>query len=645
MEDISAQSIQIVQRRSGSAAPARARHLERMTARWASLPASAWLGLTFLTTYVIFFELYTQTTSRLAVKAPSVATDLATVLSYLAPVLLIEVATGGRIRKALFAFYFGLHLLVDGAFLGTYGHLDYAFVRDNLAEAVSGVGAGMILKAFPIPVYCMLAVESVLLVLFLRLRRPAREAARPRARLVVALSAAAVLVAAATGQLRTRDALLAFGHSVVPYYAKNLRMAEARSATPGSYPLVHSASLSVLPDDVVGAIPADRPNVILVLLESFSAVYVGKIAPDGAPYTPTMDGLIATNLSAGRFYGNSIQTCHGHFATLCSLVPSYRKKEAYISPLSLECLPDVLRHEGYSTALYSGEHAENFDGIDEFGARLGFEETKNAAPSSLDDEERAHVWGWGLQDDLFYAWAMRNVTARRDAKKPFFVTLAPVSNHYPFDEEPGREPIAGEPTDARGVYTSSLRAADRRLARLFELLDETGLAKNTLVVVTGDHSFPADEHGSHYNERGFYEESFRTPLVMVWPGHLPGRQLDGAAFSQIDIAPTVLDLLRIQPSTPFQGRSVFASGPRFLPLVQPYDGQYLGAISWPWKYREHALTGEARVVDLEADPSESNPLDPSVAPPAIAQRLHADVERIHLSQSLLLSNEIWPVAP
>ncbi len=609
------------------------------------VPTGAWLCVAFVVAYLFLFEVYSGATFHESEKLGSVTRDVFTILPYLAPIILIEAATRGRLRKALVAVYLALHALVDLAEITARGQLDFAFLRDNFAEASSNAGAAMMVGVIPMPVRVLVAMELVVIALFVW-REPAPRSVLAtmagRARVALGAAAALLFLLAFVGRIPSRDSITNFGNSMAQYYGKNQRMADARARTPGLYPLVHRDPVLAPPEGVLPATTAaERPNIVVIMMESFSAEYLGKIAPDGQPYTPTLNGLYARGLSAPRFYGNSIQTCHGHFSTLCSLAPSYRKKETYIEPLTLDCLPTILRRQGYTTSLYAGDESEHFDGIDEFGVRLGFEDTHTAAPIAITPEEQAHVWGWGLEDDYFYAWALRNVLARRDPARPFFVALAPVSNHYPFNEEPGRADMPGEPTPARAAYTASLRASDVRLARFFELLVEKDLAKSTLVVVTGDHSFPADEHGSHWNERGFYEESFRVPLAMVWPGHLSPRVLEGA-FSQIDIAPTILDLVGIHEDVPFVGRSVLAPGPRFVPLVQPYDGQYLGAVAWPWKYREHGLTGEARVIDLASDPMELRPLPTSAAPPAVVLKLKADVDRIHLNQALLQSNQVWP---
>ena len=92
MEEYSAPNVQILPYRPGCAAtaPVWRSQDERASAHGSSVPSSLWLGVVLTTAYVIFYELYTQATSRLAVKAPSIAVDLATFASYLAPVLVIQ---------------------------------------------------------------------------------------------------------------------------------------------------------------------------------------------------------------------------------------------------------------------------------------------------------------------------------------------------------------------------------------------------------------------------------------------------------------------------------------------------------------------------------------------------------------------------
>lgn len=88
-------------------------------------------------------------------------------------------------------------------------------------------------------------------------------------------------------------------------------------------------------------------------------------------------------------------------------------------------------------------------------------------------------------------------------------------------------------------YLRVITSVDRNVGRVLDYLEEKGLMDNTLIVYTSDQGFYMGEHG-WFDKRFMYEESFRTPLLMRFPGGLKG---DIPAMVQnIDYAPTFLEL-------------------------------------------------------------------------------------------------------
>jgi sialate O-acetylesterase len=80
---------------------------------------------------------------------------------------------------------------------------------------------------------------------------------------------------------------------------------------------------------------------------------------------------------------------------------------------------------------------------------------------------------------------------------------------------------------------------DENVGRILAYLDETGLSKNTIVVYASDQGFFTGEHG-WAEKRWMYEESFKFPLLIRWPGKIePGTRID-ALVQNIDLAPTLL---------------------------------------------------------------------------------------------------------
>jgi len=96
---------------------------------------------------------------------------------------------------------------------------------------------------------------------------------------------------------------------------------------------------------------------------------------------------------------------------------------------------------------------------------------------------------------------------------------------------------------------------DENVGRLLDYLDESGLSKNTIVIYSSDQGFFTGEHG-WAEKRWMYEESFRTPLLIRWPGTIkPGTDID-ALVQNIDLAPTLLTAAGAQVPPDVHGRAL-----------------------------------------------------------------------------------------
>ncbi len=98
-------------------------------------------------------------------------------------------------------------------------------------------------------------------------------------------------------------------------------------------------------------------------------------------------------------------------------------------------------------------------------------------------------------------------------------------------------------------------SVDDSVGKLLKYLDDSGLAKNTIVVYTSDQGFYLGEHG-WFDKRFMYEESLRTPLVVRWPGAVKPGGVDGDIVSNIDFAPTFLEAAGASVPKEIQGRSM-----------------------------------------------------------------------------------------
>jgi len=109
--------------------------------------------------------------------------------------------------------------------------------------------------------------------------------------------------------------------------------------------------------------------------------------------------------------------------------------------------------------------------------------------------------------------------------------------------------------DLVGKYWGLVTQVDRSVGAILKMLDDLGLAEDTIVVYTSDHG---DMMGSHHmvEKSVMYEEAVRIPWLMRVPQMKGSARSTGHPVSQIDMVPTLLDLMGAEPEEDFPGRSL-----------------------------------------------------------------------------------------
>ncbi|MDE0571257.1 MAG: sulfatase, partial [Verrucomicrobiales bacterium] len=104
-------------------------------------------------------------------------------------------------------------------------------------------------------------------------------------------------------------------------------------------------------------------------------------------------------------------------------------------------------------------------------------------------------------------------------------------------------------------YLACIRSLDDSVGTMLDYLDESGLAKNTVVIYASDQGFFLGEHG-WFDKRFMYEESVKTPLLVRWPGVAKPGTVNKKMVSNLDFAQTFLDLAGIDLPADMQGKSL-----------------------------------------------------------------------------------------
>ena len=107
-------------------------------------------------------------------------------------------------------------------------------------------------------------------------------------------------------------------------------------------------------------------------------------------------------------------------------------------------------------------------------------------------------------------------------------------------------------------YLATIRSVDDNIGRVLAYLKENGLEENTIVIYASDQGFFLGEHG-FFDKRFMYEESLKMPFVIRYPGKIkPGTIVDDIV-SNIDFAPTLLDMAGVAAPEQVQGKSFFSN--------------------------------------------------------------------------------------
>jgi arylsulfatase A-like enzyme len=177
-------------------------------------------------------------------------------------------------------------------------------------------------------------------------------------------------------------------------------------------------------------------------------------------------------------------------------------------------------------------------------------------------------------------------------------------------------------------YLRTVASIDDNVGRILRYLDESGLARNTIVVYTSDQGFYLGDHG-WYDKRWMYEESMGTPLLVRWPGVVKAGSVNNDLVQNLDFAQTLLEAGGVAAPPTMQGRSL-------VPLLRgttprdwrdalyyqyfEYPGWHMVRRHYGVRTKRHKLihyyeVGEWELFDLERDPREMRSVyaDPAYA--------------------------------
>ena len=390
-----------------------------------------------------------------------------------------------------------------------------------------------------------------------------------------------------------------------------------------------------------GAPPAPRPNVLLITLDTTRRDHLSVYGYE-RDTTPGLVRFAAEGARYDRAYSPASITAASHATLFTGLYPIEHGvvKNGLVLHERHLTLAERLRALGFQTAGI----VSSFVLDRRFGWEQGFdhyEDDFQSAEASWRTEKweefKMSTGAFDRRANYTTDRALRWLSRDRDPARPFFLFVHYFDPHAPYDPPPpfdvrfkpklGEVPPLADTIRGRNWtdrYDGEIAFTDAQLSRLFEGLSQLGLAESTLVVVVADHGEGLMQHQQMTHGANIFEEVVRVPLLMRWPGTIAANTVIDAPIEEIDLLPTVLELVGAVREGPLSGRSfapALRTGQRLDPERPVYlhrrpfdhqvylglavDGEQFGVVRAGWKWIEGTRDGTRALYDLASDPLET----------------------------------------
>ncbi len=338
----------------------------------------------------------------------------------------------------------------------------------------------------------------------------------------------------------------------------------------------------------------DKPNICLILLESFGKEYTKLNVSNRPSYTPFLDSLMEHSVNFTNAYANGLRSIDA-VASCIAGVPCLTKQPfigSLYSQSNINTLPEILKKEGYVTSFFHGadELSMGFkpylqsQGIDHYFAKQDY-------PNSADFDGT-----WGIYDEPFLAYCSTKLSSQ---KQPWFSGIFTLSSHHPYQIP---EAYTYLPEGTNEIH-QSIRYTDLALRNFFKSIQSKSWFDNTVFIITADHS-SINETPAYRSYRGKYA----VPLLIYAPERFDNRE-ENRIVQHIDIYSTIRHLTTNDSFVSFGNSLLDDSVSQGVAL---FDGNI-------YTYSNDSLTIEwygdqhTRIFNYRSDPVYSNELSANLS--------------------------------
>lgn len=298
-------------------------------------------------------------------------------------------------------------------------------------------------------------------------------------------------------------------------------------------------------------------NTVLVILKSWTPKYIDELSLSENKYgvTPNFDRLIRKGAYYKDFYAFGDNPVPAVTAVLTGIpeLPNLPKLGAGLENISMTKLPQILKEQDYRT-IFAQAVPRASSTFDKSAAKLGFSEVYSK-------EDMPKQFNYAQADGLGYDYDMYNLLLEklRGEEKPFFLTAVAGITQAPylgylenFDKYPN--------TTEENKYLNSLFYADYSLGYFIDEMRKEPWFYDTVFIFVSDNTF---------NPGKDIKEKYNIPFLIYAPRYIKAEKNETLG-SQLDLLPTLFDLLRLKEPYSAAGKSLFESGSRQALFAEDY---------------------------------------------------------------------------
>ena len=291
----------------------------------------------------------------------------------------------------------------------------------------------------------------------------------------------------------------------------------------------------------IDSLPMVKKNVVVLIVESFGREYIGALNrclenSSYQGYTPCVDSLIAQSITFSHSYSNGRKSIDG-MPSILSSIPMF-VEPFFLTPASMNHVSGIaslLAAEGYQTAFFHGAQRGSM-GFQAFARSTGFRDYYGREDYEADGRfggEDDFDGMWAIWDEPFLQYYAAKMS---EMKEPFMTAVFTASSHHPYVIPEKYKDIYPE----EGIIIHKcIRYTDMAIGRFFQQASRQPWFKNTIFVLTSDHTNLSD-HLEYQTDLG----GFCSPIIIYEPGVTDLQpEVQQKIAQQIDILPTIMSRL------------------------------------------------------------------------------------------------------